>query len=217
MESSINSRRPYHSPHRQEQARRTRRTILEAALPLFLERGYAGTSLNDIAGAAGVALKTVQAVFGTKATLLSDLWDVSVVGDDEAIPVAERDWFKETLDEPDARRQLQLFLQHVDRIKRRVGALTEVVRRAAQGDPEIGALWQLIQDQFIADQRLVMQRLADKGVLREGLDAAEAAEILGILNHPTVYYLAVIERGWSEERFERWLVDALTQQLLREE
>jgi AcrR family transcriptional regulator len=216
MESSISSRRPYHSPHRQEQARRTRQTILDAAFPLFIERGYVGTSLADIAGAAGVALKTVQAVFGTKSKLLSDLWDVSVVGDDEAIPVAERAWFKETLDEPDPRRQLQLFLQHVDRIKRRVGALAEVVRRAAQGDPEIGALWQLIQDQFIADQRLVMQRLADKGVLQEGLDAAEAAEIMGILNHPSVYYLAVIERGWSEERFERWLADVLLHQLLRE-
>ena len=214
MESSVSSRRPYHSPHRQEQARRTRRTILEAALRLFVERGYAGTSLADIAGAAGVALKTVQAVFGTKAKLLSDLWDVSVVGDDEAIPVAEREWFRATLEEPDPRRQLQLFLEHVSQIKRRMGALTEVVRRAAQADPEIGALWQLFQDQIVADHRLVAERLAAKGVLREGLNAAEAAEIMGILNHPSVHYLAVVERGWPEERFERWLVGALTQQLL---
>jgi AcrR family transcriptional regulator len=214
MESSVNSRRRYHSPYRQEQARRTRLSILEAALPLFVERGYAGTSLADIAGAAGVALKTVQAVFGTKARLLSDLWDISVVGDDEAIPVAERDWFRATLEEPDPQRQLQVFLQHIGRIKRRVGALAEVVRRAAQGDSEIGVLWQTIQDQMIVDQQRVMQRLADKGVLRKGLDAAEAAEIMGILNHPSVYYLAVVERGWSEERFEAWLVDALAQQLL---
>jgi hypothetical protein len=161
-----------------------------------------------------VALTTVQAVFGTKAKLLADLWDVSIVGDDLAIPVAERDWFRETLDEPDARRQLQVFLGHVGQIKRRMGALTEVVRRAAQADPEIGALWQLFQDQFIADHLLVAECLAAKGVLRKGLDAAEAAEIMGILDHPSVYYLAVVERGWSEERFERWLVDALTQQLL---
>jgi AcrR family transcriptional regulator len=215
MESSVRSRRPYHSPYRQEQARRTRRAILEAALPLFIERGYAGTSLADIAAAAGVALKTVQAVFGTKAKLLSDLWDVSVVGDDEAIPVAERAWFQATLDEPDPRRQLQVFLQHIGWIKRRVGALAEVVRRAAQADPEIAALWQLIQGQMIADQRLVTQRFADKGMLREGLDATEAAEIMGILNHPSVYYLAAVEQGWSEDRFESWLADALSQQLLR--
>ena len=103
--SSPKPRRPYHSPHRREQARLTRRAILDAALPLLVRRGYAGASLADIARGAGVSLKTVEAAFGTKAKLLAALWDVSVVGDDEAIPLAERAWFQEMLKEPDARRQ----------------------------------------------------------------------------------------------------------------
>jgi AcrR family transcriptional regulator len=205
MKSSVQSRRPYHSPRRQEQARLTRRAILDAALPLFVECGYAGTSLADIAQGAGVALKTVQAVFGTKAKLLSALWDVTVVGDDEAIPLAERTWFREMLEEPDARRQLELGARIATQIKHRVGALTEVIRRAAHADPEIGNLWQLFQDQYLENQTMVAQSLAANGALRDGLDVADAAEMLWTLNHPSVYYLLVYERGWSEERYERWL------------
>ncbi|HEX6509781.1 MAG TPA: helix-turn-helix domain-containing protein [Chloroflexota bacterium] len=210
----MNSRRPYHSPRRQEQARQTRRAILEAARPLFVERGYTGTSMGDIAQAADVSIKTVEAAFGTKAKLLTALRDVSVVGDDEAIPVAERAWFKEMLDEQDPRRQLELHAQNTSRIKRRTAALNEAIRRAAPADPEIAALWQVFQQQFMVDQRLVAESLAARGALREGLDVDAATNIIGLLNHPSVYFLAVFDHGWSEEQFEQWLVDALIRQLL---
>jgi len=213
-ESSATAHRPYHSPHRQEQARRTRRAILDAARPLFIQRGYAGTSMGDIAQAAGVSIKTVEAIFGTKAMLLTSLRDDSIVGDDEPIPLAERAPFQEMLNEPDPRQQLALFARLSCRIKQRTAALIEVVRRAAQADPELGALWQGFQEQFMADQRRVADRLAVRGALREGLEAANATETLGLLNHPSVYYLAVVERGWSEERFEQWLAEAFIQQLL---
>jgi AcrR family transcriptional regulator len=214
-ESSTKSRRPYHSPRRHEQARQTRRAILDAAHQLFLERGYAGTSMGDIAQAAGVSIKTVEAIFGTKARLLTALRDVSIAGDDEVIPVAERGWFREMLEEPDPRRQLELYAQGTCRIKRRTAALNEVIRRAAQGDPEIGELWQVFQGQFMQDQRRVAESLAAKGALRAEMDVDSAAEIIGLLNHPSVYYLAVVDSGWPDERFEHWLADAFIRQLLR--
>jgi AcrR family transcriptional regulator len=213
--SSPKSRRPYHSPHRQEQARQTRRAILDAALRLFVRRGYSGASLAEIAQEAGVSLKTVEAAFGTKAKLLAALWDVSVVGDDEAVSLAERAWFREMLAEPDPRRQLALHARNARQIKQRVGALIEVVRVAAWSDPEIGARWRLIQDQFMENQRMVAESLAAKGALRPGLDAAGAAETLWMLNHPSVYCLAVFERAWSDDRYEDWLADAFIHQLLR--
>ena len=214
LESSPKSRRSYHSPYRQEQARHTRLAILEAARPLLIERGYAGTSMGDIARAAGVSIKTVEAIFGTKAQLLTVLRDISIAGDDDTIPVAERAWYQEMLEEPDPRRQLALFAQGSCRIKKRTAALNEVIRRAAQIDPEIGELWQIFQEQYMADQRPVAKTLAAKGALRAGMDAIEAAEIIGLLNHPSVYYLGVFERAWSEERYEQWLADAFVQQLL---
>ena len=115
----------------------------------------------------------------------------------------------------DARRQLELGARIATRIKHRVGALTEVTRRAAQTDPEIGVLWQLFQDQYLENQTMMAESLAAKGALRDGLDVADAAEIFWTLNHPSVYYLLVYERGWSEERYERWLADAFVHQLLR--
>jgi AcrR family transcriptional regulator len=214
LESSTKSRRPYHSPRRQEQAQQTRRAILDAARPLFIERGYPGTPMGDIAQAAGVSIKTVEAIFGTKANLLTALRDVAIVGDDEAIPLAERTWFQDMLEEPDPRLQLEILARNTCQIKRRTAALNEAIRRAAQTDSEIAELWRVFQDQFMEDQRKVAERLVDRGALREGLDAAYAAEIIGMLNHPSVYYLAVVDRGWSEELFEHWLVDALNHQLL---
>jgi AcrR family transcriptional regulator len=214
LESSITSGRSYHSPRRQEQARLTRRAILDAALPLFVQRGYPGTSLRDIAQTAGVALRTVEAAFGTKAKLLVALRDVVIVGDDEAIPVAERTWYREMLDEPDPRRQLELHARVSCRIKRRTSALIEVIRRAAQFDLEIEELWKIFQDQYMEDQRIVVERLAARGALRAELDPADAAEIIAMSNHPSVYYFAVVERGWSEERFEHWLAGTFIHHLL---
>jgi AcrR family transcriptional regulator len=215
LESSIHSRRPYHSPRRQEQARLTRRAILDAALPLFVQHGYAGTSLGDIAHVAGVALRTVEATFGTKAKLLVALRDVTIAGDDDAIPVVDRAWYQEMLAEPDPRRQLELHARVSCQIKRRTAPLIEVIRRAAQFDPEISDLWRVFQEQYLADQWIVAESLAAKGALREPLTAADAAEIIAMPNHPSVYYFAVVERGWPEDRFERWLADAFTDQLLR--
>ena len=212
----MKSRRPYNSPRRQEQARQTRRAILDAARPLFIERGYSGTSMGDIAQAAGVSIKTLEAAFGTKAKLLTALRDFSVVGDDEAVPVAERVWFREMLEEPDPHRQLELFARLSCQIKRRAAALTEVIRRAVRADQELGELWQVFQDQYMGDQRAVAERLAASGALRKELDVADAADIIGMLNHPSVYYLAIFDHGWSDERFEHWLGDALVRQLLRE-
>lgn len=213
-ESSAKSRRSYHSPRRQEQALQTRHAILDAARPLFIERGYGATSMGDIARAAGVSIKTVEATFGTKARLLTVLRDITIAGDDEAIPVAQRAWFQEMLNEPDPRRQLELHVQHTIRIKRRTAALNEVIRRAAQADPEIEELWQVFQDQFMRDQRLVAESLAARGALRPGLDVDAAAETIWALVHPSFYYLMVCEHGWPEEYFERWQTDALTHQLL---
>lgn len=216
IESIPKSRRPYNSPRRQEQARQTRLAILEAARPLFIARGYAGTSMNDIAQAAEVSIKTVEAIFGTKTRLLTALRDISVAGDDDAVPIAERVWFQEMLAEPDPQLQLRLLVENVGRIKHRTAPLSEVIRRAAQADPEIAALWQLMQQQFRADHRRLAESLAAKEALRAELDVDSATQVMVLLNHPSAYYLAVTDLGWSEEQFKSWLAEALIRQLLQE-
>src|SRR5216684_632287 len=57
-------------PLRQRQALETRRAIAHAARSLFAEHGYAATSIEVVAAQAGVAERTVYAIFGTKKAIL---------------------------------------------------------------------------------------------------------------------------------------------------
>src|SRR6476660_5612155 len=84
--------RTYRSPQREEQARRTRQRVVDAATALFLRRGYAGATVPAIAAEAGVSVPTVELLFGAKARLLKAAIDVAIAGDDEPVPVLERSW-----------------------------------------------------------------------------------------------------------------------------
>ena len=207
-------KRPYESPLRREHAAATRRQILDAARELFERDGYAATSMAAIASAAGVSLKTVYLAFETKSGLLRALWHLLLRGEDEGVPVGEQDWYREVLEEPDPERQLRLNMRNSLTVKVRAGAILEVIRSAAPADPDIGALWQRIQTEFRDNQRAVVRSLADKGALAPGLDVEGASDILWALNHPSLYALLTGERGWSPERYERWMSDLLCSQLL---
>src|SRR2546423_8387392 len=79
---SVKVRRQYSSPLRQKQATQTRLRILDAAQKLFGDHGYAATTVEAIAGAAGVATDTVYATFANKARVLPALLDRRGGGDD---------------------------------------------------------------------------------------------------------------------------------------
>src|SRR3954453_15352882 len=88
--AGVKGKRKYSSLVRDEQAARTRARILDAASDLFLERGYARTTMKDIADRAGVARDTVHAVFGSKARVLTALIDVRLVPDGSVANVTRR-------------------------------------------------------------------------------------------------------------------------------
>jgi AcrR family transcriptional regulator len=73
--------RAYDNSRREAAARETRRAILTAARDLWLEQGYASTSLAGIAAAAGVSVQTVYAQFQSKRNLLKNVVDVAIVGE----------------------------------------------------------------------------------------------------------------------------------------
>ena len=214
MAEPVNSRRRYHSPLRVEQAAATRRGILEAAQRLFERDGYSATSMAAIAAQANVSLKTVYVTFETKSGLLRALWHMLLRGDEDAVPVGERPWFRAVLDEPDPERQLRLNVRNAKLVRARVGPLLQVVRRAASADPEVDELWTRIQTEFYDNQRSVVEVLHEKKALKPGLDVARATDILWTLNHPDLYWLLVNERGWTPDQHEEWLADLLCEQLL---
>src|ERR671930_777126 len=148
MGRDVNPRRRYESPRRREQAAATRQAILEAAEQLVAERSYVGTSVAEIAEEARVALKTVYAVFGTKAEVLRGLWNLRMRGDEEPVPMTDRPWFREIVDEPDPRRRLALVARNARLVRERTAHVTEIVRQAAPADEQIAALWERFQREF---------------------------------------------------------------------
>lgn len=207
--------RSYNSPRRREQAAATRRQILDAAQRLFEAQGYAGTPMAAVAAEAGVALKTVYLAFETKSGLLRALWNAVLRGGEGDVPVAQREWYREVLEEPDPERQLRLNARNARAVKTRAGALLAVIRSAAAADPEVEPLWSRIQSEFYENQRAIVKTLHGRKALRAGLDVARATDILWTLNHPDVWHLLVGARGWTPERWEKWFADTARSQLLR--
>jgi AcrR family transcriptional regulator len=206
--------RPYNSPRRREQAAATRAVILEAAQRLFERDGYSATTIAAVAAEAGVAVKTVYVAFETKSGLLRALWNQLLRGGEGDAPVAAREWYREAVEEPDPERQLRLNARNSRAAKTRIGAVLDVIRTAANTDPDMEKLWGRIQTEFHANQRVIVESLADKRALRPGLDVERATDILWTLNHPDVWQLLVRRRGWPPEEYEQWFGDTSCSQLL---
>jgi AcrR family transcriptional regulator len=189
--------------------------ILDAAQPLFERQGYAATTMAAIAAEAEVASKTVYLAFETKAGVLRALWNKLLRGDEEDIPVAERNWYREVLEEPDPERQLHLNARNSRARRVRIGALIEVIRGGAATDPDVEGLWTRIQTEFHANQRVIVESLAAKKALKKGLTVDRATDILWVLHHPDVWQHLVRERGWTPAAYEQWFADTACAQLLR--
>lgn len=214
MADDRRTKRPYNSQRRRQQALVTRRTVLEAAQRLFENDGYVATTMEAIAGEAGVALKTVYGAFATKAGLLRALWDLLLKGDTEDAPVAQRAWYRDVMEEHDPQRKLRLNARNARAVKERIGPILRVIRSASVVDPDGAALWQLIQSDFYDNQRAIVDAIHEHGGLRRGLTTTQATDILWGLNHPDVWLLLVGERGWTPTTFESWFADTACQQLL---
>jgi AcrR family transcriptional regulator len=215
MAERVKTTRRYDSPRRREQAAATRAEILTAAQRLFERQGYSATTMAAIAAEAGVALKTVYLAFETKSGVLRALWHLLLRGDEGDAPMGQRPWYRELLEEPDPERQLRLMARASRVVKLRAAALMEVIRSAAATDPDIAALWKRIQSDFYDIQRPVVESLRDKDALRPDLDLDRATDLLWTLNHPDLWQLLVVARGWTPEEYEQWFGDAVCSQLLR--
>ena len=207
-------KRRYESPRRRAQADATKRDILAAAQRLFERQGYAATTMAAIAAEAGVALKTVYLAFETKGGVLRGVWNALLRGEDDR-PVDEHAWYREVLDEPDPTRQLQLNARNSRVVKERAGRLLGVIREAAPTEPDIEELWERIQRDFYDNQRVIVESLAAKHALRSDLDVERATDILWTLNHPDLWQLLALQRGWTPAEYERWFADTACAQLLR--
>jgi AcrR family transcriptional regulator len=188
--------------------------VLEAAARLFGERGYAATSIEDIAAAAGVSRATVFTSVGGKPLLLKTAFDVAIVGDDEPVSLPDRPRSRVINEEQDPRLYLALYAELVTEIGSRLAAIYGALRAAAGDDAEVSELWESHQAQRRQGAANVVRAVVARGALREGVDIETAADIVWVLNDPGLYDQLVRRRGWTAERFGTWLARTMQQQLL---
>jgi AcrR family transcriptional regulator len=192
--------------------RATQRKIVEAAAELFVSEGYHGTTLEQIATRAGVAVQTVYFHFGNKRSVLKQAVDMAAVGDDETVAMLDRPWLEEARAEPDPRRVLELWIGYGRGIMTRVGPIMKVVQDAAVVDPEMAEQWSTNEAQTAAAFRLLAEQLDGMGALRRPVE--EATDILCAISGVGLY-LVLAGRGWSTDHWERFVIDTLCHALLR--
>ena len=205
-------KRRYDATGRRQAAARTRAAILDAARELFTERGYAATPMTAIADRAGVALDTVYASVGRKPELARLLIETAISGTGQAVPAEQRDYVQAIRAAPDAGTKIAIYAAAITAIAPRLALVLAIIQQAAPDEPELARVWDEIAERRAANMRLFVADLASVHPLR--LDADEAAEIVWATNAAELYQLLVGQRGWTPQRYERFLADTWYRLLL---
>ena len=195
-------------PLREQHAAVTRRAILQAARELFAEQGFANTTVKGLAERAGVAVQTIYATFGSKAGVVIGLVDLL----DEEAGVEVIHAAIQRADDP--REILRLTARILRQIRERCGDIVNMARQGASSDERLASTLAEGLRRRNAGLATITQTLDSQKALRDGLDPQTAADIAAALLSDEICDVLVDQRHWSYDRYERWLADALAQQLL---
>lgn len=210
----VKSKRPYRSPARAAGAARTRARIVEAARASFLERGFADSTITLVAERAGVAPETVYSIYRTKAGLLDAVVRGAVQRDDEPEDPLERRWVKRLLRRGDIPARLSGFARHTAQTTELTSPIYAIIASAGTAGDEVDELQRNLRDMRFDDQRRIMTALVRGASLRPGLTAERAADTFSALASPELHHLLRTNRGWSRQRYARWLEQTVTAALL---
>ena len=187
---------------------------MAAARTLFLERGYAGTTMDAISELSDVPPATVYRLFSSKLGILKALLDVSIAGDDAPVAVSDRPPVRAALTADDPRSQLAGFVGITRDINARAAPVYQILVSAAAADADAAELLAELTRQRHEGQRQVVRALARQGALRTDVRPRDAEDIVHALMSPEIYRLLVVDRGWTPQRYADWLAGTLADQLL---
>jgi AcrR family transcriptional regulator len=200
--------RSYRSSRREAQARRTRQLVLAAATSAFLAKGYAGATISAIASQAGVSVPTVELLFGTKPRLLKAAIDVAIAGDDDLVPVLDRDWTRAAVRAGDVDEFFAVVASVIAPAQERSAGLSLAVFEGSSRDAELAELAVQMIRQRTTTAEWIIDALTRKAPLRPQSSTRDAVETLWVLMDPAVFHRLVRHRGWSVEKYERWFADS---------
>ncbi len=179
-----------------------------------MEHGYRRTTVGQIADAAGVHIATVYELAGRKPDILRELIEEAISGADRPVPAEERDHVRRMLRTSDPHEKLQIYADGVTATNERVAPLLIALRDAADEHEEARKVWSEISDRRAGNMRRLIADLADSGGLRAGIDPDDAADTVWATNSAELYSMLRDQRGWSSDRYRRWLVDLWSRVLL---
>jgi AcrR family transcriptional regulator len=209
---TVKEKRAYDASRRQEQARRNRDRIIDAAERNFLRDGYAATTMAAVAADAGVSADTIYKAFGGKPGLVRAIRIKALEGEGP-VPAEQRSNEVQAR-AAEGRKIIEAWGALTSEVAPRVAPILLLIRAASATDPE----GQALLDELDADRLRRMtdnaRRLRDAGHLRRGITLARAADILWTYSSPELYELLVLRRGWSAQRYGRFVADAMTDALL---
>lgn len=209
-------KRQYRSPARTAAAEETRARIRAAARELFIANGFQATTLKDVAERAGVGERTLYDSFGNKLGLLRHTVAMLTMGDESRVPAVDRPEAVAARELDDPREALAAHLRIGTDLMNRAGDLLLVSGANPGVDPDLErTITRGTQAAYDISLRMA-QRLHVRGELRSGLSAATAADIMFTLTSPGVFHTLRRTRRWGQQRYQDWVIDSATQQLLAE-
>lgn len=191
-------------PTRSTRAARTEQRIVEAARELFVERGYRGTTLSDVAASAEVSDRTIYVRFATKAELLKRVVDVAVVGDTEAVPLAERHWVTTVMTAPTLAERLEADAAGSAELMARIAPVLAVAIQAEGEEPLIAEAFQAARVETHRQVRAFWEKLAADGLMSSDADLEWVIATSGLLANAETYLHMTRTLRWTQHEYERW-------------
>lgn len=199
---------PYDNRQRQESARTTRARIIEAAKTSFLGLGFGGTTIRKVAEGAGVSQETIYKTFGGKAALLKSVYDVTLAGDDDDIPLAGRPEATAVRDAQSPAAAAEAYAELAQLISSRVDPLLRGLLGARDTNKALAEFAQTTDKERHVGSSFFVRHWEGTGWLRDDITVDHAIDAVWALNSPQTRWL-LLDHGWSDEQYTRWLADLI--------
>lgn len=209
-------KRRYDSTRRRAAAEETRTAVLVAARRLFTTRGYAATSVAEIAAAAEVSVDTLYAAVGRKPELLLAVHDMELAEGDAPLAAEQRRYVEDVRAADSAAEKIAVYAAALGRVLPRSVPLLEALRVAGHSDAECRRVHQSVSDRRAAHMRLFAADLRATGQLRAELDDDTVADLVWSMNSPD-YFQLLGSRGYSPEQYAALVREVWTRTLVRDD
>ncbi|WP_405722210.1 TetR family transcriptional regulator [Streptomyces sp. NBC_00046] len=147
-------------------------------------------------------MQTIYFVFRNKPSLLKELVDVAIAGDDEPVPTMDRPWFAEVMSAPTAENALTALTTATRRTLEHVAAIDEMVRAATATNPEIRELWPDQADPRYAVISTAAKSLTKKPGARPAVPVETAADIIYAVLSPELFLVLTRDRAWPPAKWD---------------